>query len=188
VQQIARESEDWAEILDRVLEGDAVACLQIGRLVTGFLAGWRAYDFRDDWADVVQEALLAVLRVARAGKIQNRGATFAYIRTVARNKFIDHLRRQLGRPEDQDLPWGDTTRIESIEAERRAGPEDLADLRLALEKLPEKRRRIVLSVYGEGKTYQQVAEETGTPLGTLKRYLREDLARLRACLAGKDSK
>jgi RNA polymerase sigma-70 factor (ECF subfamily) len=52
-----------------------------------------------------------------------------------------------------------------------------------MEKLPERKREIVLGVYGEGKTYEQVAQETGTPLGTLKGYLRASLAELRAHFA-----
>ncbi len=177
-------TEDWAEVVDRLLEGDREACLQISRLVTGFLAGWRAYDFRDEWPDLVQEVLLVVIKVAREGKIQNREASFAYIRTVAHHKFVDHLRRHLRRSEDQSLPWGDTTRAEGFEAESGGAPEEILDLRLAMEKLSDRQRTIVAGVYGEGKTYEQVAQETGTPLGTLKRHLRDGLAKLRAHFAG----
>ncbi len=175
--------EDWAAVIDRLLEGDQLACLQISRLVTGFLVGWRAYDFRDDWPDLVQEVLLVVITVAREGKIRNREASFGYIRTVAHHKFVDRLRRHLGRPEDQSLPWGDVIQAEGFEAQRRGSPEGSLDLRLAMEKLPEQKRAIIRSVYGEGKTYEQVAQETGTPLGTLKRYLGASLAELRAHFA-----
>ena len=39
---------DWAAVLDQMLEGSEPAALKLGRLITGFLASWRAYDFRDD--------------------------------------------------------------------------------------------------------------------------------------------
>jgi RNA polymerase sigma-70 factor (ECF subfamily) len=59
-------------------------------------------------------------------------------------------------------------------------PEGLSqDVRGALERLSENRRVAVLGVYLEGKTYNAVAEETGIPLGSLKRYLREGIAQLR---------
>lgn len=179
----APQREDWAAVIDRLLEGDQLACLQISRLVTGFLVRWRAYDFRDDWPDLVQEVLLVVITVAREGKIRNREASFGYIRTVAHHKFVDRLRRHLGRPEDQSLPWGDVIQAEGFEAQSKGSPEGSLDLRLALEKLPEQKRAIIRSVYGEGKTYEQVAQETGTPLGTLKRYLGASLAELRAHFA-----
>ena len=42
----------------------------------------------------------------------------------------------------------------------------------------------VVGVHVHGKTYAQVAEESGIPLGSLKRYLRDGLAQLREELAG----
>jgi RNA polymerase sigma-70 factor (ECF subfamily) len=177
-------TEDWAEVIDRMLEGEPAACLQISRLLTGFLVGWRAYDFRDAWPDLVQEVVLALITAGREGKIRNREASLGYIRTVAHHKFVDHLRRHLRRSEDQNLPWGDTTRDEGFEARTGAAPEDLLDLKRAMQKLPERSRDIVFGVYGQGKTYEQVAQESGTPLGSLKRYLRDGLAELRKQLAG----
>ncbi len=175
-------TEDWALVIDRLLEGDQLACLQISRLVTGFLAGWRAYDFRDDWPDLVQEVLLVVFKVAQEGKIQKREASLGFIRTVAHHKFVDRLRLHLRCSEDQSLPWGGLIHAEEPEAQSGGRPEGLFDLRRALEKLPEQKRKILLAVYGEGKTYEQVARETGIPLGTLKRHLRDALAALRAHL------
>ncbi len=172
-------------VIDRLLEGDRLACLQISQLVTGFLARWRAYDFRDDWPDLVQEVLLVVITVAREGKIRNPETSLGYIRTVARHKFVDRLRRHLRRSEDQSLPWGDRIQAEGFEAQRGGAPEESLDLRLALEKLTEQNRKIVLGVYDEGKTVAKVAQETGTPLGTTKRHLRVSLAELRAHLVMK---
>ena len=63
---------------------------------------------------------------------------------------------------------------------RQSRDEVVADVRIALEKLPEKVRRAVYGVYAEGRTYEQVAEDTDIPLGSLKRYLAEGLKELRA--------
>jgi len=178
-------NDDWAEIIDRLVEGDRLACLQISRLVTGFLARWRAYDFRDEWPDLVQEVLLVVLTAAREGKIRNPDASLGFIRTVAHHKFVDRLRRHIRCSEDQSLPWDELIRTKLLEAESGGPAEESFDLRLALEKLPEQKRRIVLGVYGEGKTVAKVAQETGTPLGTTKRYLRVSLAELRENLEEK---
>ena len=44
---------------------------------------------------------------------------------------------------------------------------------------PEEQQRVLHGIYAEGKTYQQVADDTGLPLGTMKRRLRDALATLR---------
>ena len=86
----------------------------------------------------------------------------------------------------QTLPWGDLIDGEGFDAQSRGSPEQFYDLRLALEKLPEQWRKIVVGRYFEGKTVAQVAQETGTPLGTAKRYLRLGLAELKAHLENPD--
>ena len=40
-------------------------------------------------------------------------------------------------------------------------------------------RGLVEGVYRQGKTYEEMAEESGIPLGTLKRRLRQALGALR---------
>lgn len=176
---MAAPREDWAAVVDRLLEGDEVACLKLSRLITGFLASWRAYDFREEWQDLVQEVLIAVIRGAREGRIRNRDAVVGYVRTIAHHKLMDRLKKHLGRKEDETLEWQEATE-RGEELPSQAAVDDLVvGMRLSLEKLPERKRQIVYGVYGEGKTYEQVAEETGTPLGTVKRYLREGLAELR---------
>jgi RNA polymerase sigma-70 factor (ECF subfamily) len=45
--------------------------------------------------------------------------------------------------------------------------------------LPEQQREILHRIYRGGMTYDQVADATGIPLGTVKRRLRQALATLR---------
>ena len=174
------EREDWAAVLDRLLEGDEIACLKLSRLITGFLAGWRAYDFRDEWEDLVQDVLMAVIQGAQQKRIRERAAVVGYIKMIARNKYADRLKQHLGRKEDQTLEWEEA--IEKNPPGLLAHPareEIVVGIRQSLEKLPEKKRQVVFGVYGERKTYEQVAQETGIPLGSVKRYLRDGLAELR---------
>jgi RNA polymerase sigma-70 factor (ECF subfamily) len=172
--------EDWAAVVDRLLEGDELACLKLGRLVTGFLAGWRAYDFRDDWEDLVQDVLIAVIRAAREGRIRERGAVVGYIRTITHRRFADRLKVHVDHAEDRTLAWEEATERGEAELPSHGARDDVVvGVRLSLESLPEEKRKVVYAVYGEGKTYEQVAEETRIPLGTVKRYLRDGLAALR---------
>ncbi len=172
--------EDWYAVLAALLEGDALALARLTRLVNGFLAGWNAYDFRDDWDDLLQEVVIAAATALQEDRIRDRRAVVGYLRTTARFKFVDRLRRHLRTKEDQTLPWEDVVGHDELTTAETEPQEGMArDVRQALERLPENRRLAVVGVYVEGKTYEAVAKETGIPLGSLKRYLRDGLAQLR---------
>ncbi len=177
-----RSQEDWGAILERLLEGDRVAFAKFNRLLSGFLAQLRAYDFREEWEDLRQDVLLATIANARAGRLRDPQAFVGYVRIITRNKFIDRLKRQLRTREKDVLPWDDETADAAAPADPRAAP--LGEAWAAVRELPEEQQRILAGVYLEGKTYQQVSDETGVPLGTLKRRLRESFAALRERLGG----
>ncbi len=179
-----KRDEDWYAVLEALQDGDTLALARLTRLVNGFLAGWNAYDFRSDWDDLLQEVIIAAALALREGKIRDRRAVVGYLRTTARFKFVDRLRMHMRVKEDQTLPWEDVVGGDELSTARTVVPEGLTlDVRKALERLSDKRRVAVLGVYLEGKTYNVVAEESGIPLGSLKRYLREGLSQLREELA-----
>ena len=176
---VRREPQDWAEISERLLVGDPVALLKVSRLIVGFLVQLRAYDFREEWPDLVQEVLLALLAALREGKVEKPEAMVGYIRSITRNKFVNRLNARLGRREADELDWGRACQERVGNPHQTPPQETIATVRELLGKLPESHRKAVAGVYGEGRTYEQVAKETGIPLGSLKRYLREGLAMLR---------
>ena len=175
-----RSEEDWYAVLEALQEGDSLALAKLTRLVNSFLARWNAYDFRSDWDDLLQEVIIASAVALREGRIRDRRAVVGYLRSTARFKFVDRLRVHMRTKEDQTLPWEDVVGSDELSTANTMAPEGLSqDVRGALERLSENRRVAVLAVYLEGKTYSAVAEETGIPLGSLKRYLREGIAQLR---------
>jgi RNA polymerase sigma-70 factor (ECF subfamily) len=179
-----RPGEDWYAVLEALQAGDALALARLTRLVNGFLASWNAYDFRSDWDDLLQEVIIASALALREGRIRDRRAVVGYLRTTARFKFVDRLRVHLRVKEDQTLPWEDVVGSDELFTASTMAPEGLSqDVRNAVERLSDKRRVAVLGVYLEGKTYNVVSEESGIPLGSLKRYLREGIAQLRKELA-----
>lgn len=176
--------EDWAAILERLIEGERLALLKLSRLINGFLGSWRAYDFRDEWDDLIQEVVTVAALALRDGRIRERAAVAGYLRTTTRFKFAERLKQHLRRSEDETLPWEDVMERTEVPGEGdELSPEQRSDLGRALERLPEKKRQAVVGVYLEGRTYEEVAERTGIPLGSLKRYLRDGLAELRLDLA-----
>ncbi len=169
---------DWLAVLDRLIAGDRLALLEFNRLLTGFLTQMRAYDFRDEWDDLRQEVLLAVVANHRAGRLRDPKAFTGYVRIVTRNKFVDRLKRTLRLNERESLPWDDECARAAVEPDR----EEARALWSAVDGLEEEQRLAVVGVYREGRTYEEVSRDTGIPLGTLKRRLRQGLDLLRSRL------
>jgi len=177
--------KDWASIADRLAEGDQVAFVEVSQFVTAILRGRRAYDFRDDWSDVIQEVALAVITATRKGQLRDRHAASGFIRRITANKFVDCLRGRQRRREDTILPWEEAVQRHERHSSHPTQNQWLAiDVERALERLTENGRTVVACVYGAGMTYQQVVEETGIPLGSVKRYLRDSLVELRKLFSG----
>ncbi len=169
---------DWIGVVARLCAGDRVAFLELGRLVTGFLVQLRAYDFRDEWDDLRQEVVLAVVANARAGRLRDPQAFVGYVRILTRNKFVDRLKTRLRQHEKETLPWDEETARAATVRDAAAGG-DAAAVWDSARDLPPEEQRVLDGIYRQGKTYQQVCDDTGLPLGTMKRRLRDALATLR---------
>jgi RNA polymerase sigma factor (sigma-70 family) len=174
--------QDWTALLQRVIDGDRMALIQVSRLVNGFLVRWNAYTFRDEWEDVVQEVVAAAALALRDGRLREPRAALGYLMSTARFKYVDRLRIQIGARIGERLPWEDVTGGE-LPLQEALGAEAREDLRRALGRVPDKRRLAVIAVCVEGRTYEEGAQVTGIPLGSFKRYLRDGLAQLREELA-----
>lgn len=167
----------WPAVVARLAAGDRAAFLELNRLVTSVLVQLRAYDFREEWDDLRQEVLLAVVANAKAGRLRDPQAFVGYVRIVTRNKFVDRLKQHLRLKEDEALPWDDEAARVACPATTDAA--ETANLWAAVRTLPEDEQRVLHGIYRQGRTYQEVADDTGIPLGTLKRRLRSALATLR---------
>jgi RNA polymerase sigma-70 factor (ECF subfamily) len=174
------EGPDWISIQEALLAGDRAAAAQLARLVTGVLRQLRAYDFDDEWDDLRQEVLIAVLTNAREARLRDPRAFVGYVRIVTRNKFVDRLKQRLRRRERETLPWEDETAQAIAGALAHEEEASLrADVWREVERLPEPERTLVEGVYRAGKTYEEMAADSGIPLGSLKRRLRQALEGLR---------
>ncbi len=177
--------EDWLAIQERLLAGDRLAFLQLNRLITGILSQLRAYDFRQEWDDLRQEVLLSVVKNARAGRLRDPKAFVGYVRIITRNKFVDRLKARLRHREGDTLSWDEETARAAAAQGAAGGPDEATrDIWAAVGGLPEEARKLIEGIYREGKTYQEMSAETGIPLGTMKRRLREGLSLLRQRFEG----
>ncbi len=179
---------DWGATLDALVAGDRIAFARFNRLVTGFLTQFRAYDFEADWDDLRQEVLMSVVQNARSGRLREPEALVGYVRAIARNKFVDRLKRKLRRGEGATLPWEEEIeRSPAVGApgyEPGTDPAITRDLRAAIAALDARDRELIERVYLRGETYEEASRASGVALGTLKRRLREGLRSLRRQLDG----
>lgn len=173
---MANSDQDWGAVLAQVLEGDRLALVRVAKLVNSFLVRWNAYQFREEWDDLTQEAIAAAAIALRDGKLRDPRAALGFLYSTARFKYLNRLRIQLRLREGEQLASEPPHEL----SESQARVEERQALDAALARIPEKTRLALVSVYVQGKTYEEAARDTGIPLGTLKRCLREGLAQLRA--------
>lgn len=108
-----------------------------------------------------------------------RASVATWIFTIARNKKIDALRRA-SRPEPESLPWQEDQAPDAAEALELQ--QESARLTKVIEGLPGKQRDIVKRAFYGDLSHQEIATETGLPLGTIKSRIRLALDRMRHSL------
>ncbi|MEO6025742.1 MAG: sigma-70 family RNA polymerase sigma factor [Candidatus Binatia bacterium] len=170
--------EDWIAVLDCLVAGDRLAFAKVNRLISGFLVQLRAFDFRDEWDDLRQEVVMSLVANARAGRLRDPEAFLGYARIITRNKVVDRLKGARRRHERATVPW-DEESARTAGAVEDPGLAAARELWTAVRDLPDEQQDVLDGVYRQGKTYQVVSDETGIPLGTMKRRLRDALMALR---------
>ena len=132
--------------------------------------------------EVLQEAFVLVWTKAAQYRA-DRGRPLAWMATIVRNCAIDRLRATKSEPHDPP-------RVEDM-AEVLADPNpaggDLphhmtAAIRTCLGRLKADQRSAILLAYYYGMTHEELSAQLGTPLGTVKSWVRRGLLQLRDCL------
>jgi RNA polymerase sigma factor (sigma-70 family) len=130
--------------------------------------------------DIVQEVFAELIEATRiAAPIEHVGA---WLIRVASHRIIDRFRRaRTASLDDRDAARdGDAPALESLLASPDAGPEGryaqgrlIAAVEAALAELPAAQREVFIAHELEGRTFRQLAEESGVAINTLlarKRY------------------
>ncbi|MEB2285297.1 MAG: hypothetical protein B6D46_12740 [Polyangiaceae bacterium UTPRO1] len=170
--------EDWIGTLEALCAGDRTAFARINRLISGFLVQLRAYEFRDEWEDLRQEVVLSLVANARAGRLRDPEAFLGYVRIITRNKVVDRMKGARRRHERGTVVWDDEAAL-ALGAVSDPAVAAARELWRAVRELPEEQQSVLEGIYRQGKTYQETSAETGIPLGTMKRRLRDALETLR---------
>lgn len=157
-----------------------------GRLAFGL--AYRVVGERGGAEDVVQEAFLSVWRHAARYRLE-RGGARSWLMAIVHNAAIDRRRgrhkRELSDVELDSVAFALETDAEDTFVVVAAGIR-AEQVREALTALPLEQRQAIKLAYFGGLTHQEIAERTGTPLGTVKSRMRLGLVKLRALLADAD--
>ncbi len=101
----------------------------------------------------------------------SRGSFRSFLLSLVHHRAVDAVRRE-ERLRERERRVNPGPRVSEDVAEGVVEEADLADrrreVRAALEDLPPEQRLVLEQMYFEGKTQSRIAEETGTPLGTVK--------------------
>lgn len=180
-----------APLLPRVATGDPAAvreCLdRFGPLVWS-LARQHSRS-RSDAEDAVQDIFVDLLGSAKRFD-GARGTESGFVAMIARRRLIDLARRRTVRAiesttEGQRGSDPGATAIDPRAVARALAAEELLDAKAvvrAIEALPDAERDVLLLSTLGGRSYSEIAEEKGLPLGTVKTYARRGLLRARAAL------
>lgn len=168
----------------RIAGGDAAALGELydryGRIVFGVL--YRTLGSPEPAEEVAQDAFHAAWRRADTYR-PDRGSVRTWLLAIARNAAID-WRRTKGKRFEREAAIDEAAEL--VE-ERRIDDRVMASLqaervRAAVAALPEDQRTTLSLAFWSGLSQSQIAERTGTPLGTVKSRVRLGMAKLRESL------
>jgi RNA polymerase sigma-70 factor (ECF subfamily) len=137
---------------------------------------------RSEAEDVLQEVFATVWRKASQYDVDRAGA-MSWLAMIARNKAIDRIRShpQARRSESLELAEeiADPTASPQLDAQASAERERLD---ACLKRLDDRRRSLIRAAFFDGSTYEELAARIGSPLGSVKSWIRRGLMQLRECL------
>jgi RNA polymerase sigma-70 factor, ECF subfamily len=106
-----------------------------------------------------------------------------WLARITRNRAIDILRQQKSRLEKFAVPWDDLQALEPRASQNVEESADMASqqtlIRQALQQLPKEQREALALAYFRGLTQEEIAQELGEPLGTVKTRIRIGMQKLR---------
>ncbi|WP_285019742.1 sigma-70 family RNA polymerase sigma factor [Novosphingobium sp. fls2-241-R2A-195] len=163
--------------------GDAAGLHRVYDLTSAKLFGicLRICADREAAEDVLQDVYVKVWRRA-ASFDDTRASPISWLATIARNAAVDWRRaehRHDAVPDEAMAGIADDAPLADVIME---GDEERRRLLVCIEGLPSDQSGAIRSAFLQGMTYQQLAERSGTPLGTVKSWIRRGMLRLKDCL------
>ncbi len=131
-----------------------------------------------DAEDLVQQVFLIAHQ--KLDQLRDAAGASGWLHTVLRNCYLKGCRKSLGLPVSE-------LDVSTLPAEPPAEPIDGEEIQAAVGSLDPDFKVVVLMFYFEEKSYREIAEELGIPLGTVMSRLSRAKAHLRERLAAQES-
>jgi RNA polymerase sigma-70 factor (ECF subfamily) len=171
---------DDAALLEAVAEGsqDAMAAVydRYSRIV--YCIALRVLREPGLAEDVMQEVLLQVWKRPQSF-VSQRGNLGAWLSVVTRNRSIDVLRKRTPLEPLDDMPLPDPR--DMVLASEQSWLMD--KVRVAIDSLPEEQQNPLELAYFHGLSHTEIAQKTGSPLGTVKTRIRAGLMTIRKAMS-----
>lgn len=168
------------ELIKRSQRGDVAAFDRLVRRYerSVFNTAYRLSNSYDDASDIAQEAFVRAWNNLKSFRGDAAFSTWLY--RIVTNVFLDDRKRKKTRQhrsleEEREL---DESNVVRQYEDPSPGPQELAEgderrriLEQAIAALPEAQRVMVVMYHTQGLAYEEIAEITGLPMGTVKSRL-----------------
>jgi RNA polymerase sigma-70 factor, ECF subfamily len=179
----------WSDkaLAERILAGDREACVELIRSHHAPIYRLLTHLCRDAHGaeDLAQETFAAAW--AKIGTFNGSSSLGTWLHQIAYRKFIDASRRKarsaVGGPSEEIRQVASASTGPSDEA---SASEESERLRRAVDGLKPSERDVIVLRYFQDLSYQEAAEVTGEPAGTVRWRVRCALENLRRGLKGKE--
>lgn len=144
--------------------------------------------------DVLQESYVNIWKNASQFRTQINGQTLSpmtWLIAIVRNKSLDALRQTTRRREDEFIAEGDSqeraptvlseTALSALESLTQATEHLQIDA--CMGGLPAAQRQALALCYYQGLSHSEASVQMGSPIGSIKAWVRRGLNQLKNCLA-----
>lgn len=135
---------------------------------------------RDDVEDVLQNVYVKVYRGLAGFRGDSKLSTWVY--QIARNEAINAARKH--RPDNKSLDDMELRASNAHDPETLYGKHELGErVERAMAELDENYRMVLELRYMGERTYEEIAEAMGIPIGTVKTYIHRGKAQLKKAIS-----
>ncbi len=182
VESRSTSSENLNKVLIAIAGGDSAAFESLYHSTSAKLFGicLRVLPQRAEAEEVLQEVFIGIWRKAEQFDA-TRASAMTWLSMMTRNKAIDRLRANAGLRAQTAIEL-DEIEGDSSASEVAETAENQQRIEICLNELEAPRRSLIRTAFFEGATYEELAERSGNPLGTVKSWIRRSLVKLKACL------
>jgi RNA polymerase sigma-70 factor (ECF subfamily) len=174
---------DVEDMIIRTGLGDRSAFSMLYNATSAKLFGvcLRMLNNRAEAEDALQDVFVKIWQKA-SGYAANGYSPMTWLITVARNLSIDRLRARKAPAKNIDdahdlADSGPTPEMVVVQKSERAQIDG------CLDELDQAHAKAVRGAYLDGETYQDLADNAGVPINTMRTWLRRSLVKLKDCLS-----